>query len=304
MYVFGKLNFTARQDLGQLVSKEPQTMAYNWHLYYNFTGLLIWLVLAVLLLAPKTNRKPAAFLIIIPIIVLWLLWILLKSAMSFPSEAAVIFEVPLSALFVGLAAAMLLMHALAKTNRVAAFFITVVILWFTWLISCVSFGFSLYIVASAILYACATSIIMFSILITSFLCRKYYSHFRFIFINAVSTLILTMLVMLVYFGIVIVGMTIGSFGIDFFEMLGQILLVGLIFAGILYVIQMAFLISILAIRFYRTRFYNCFRLKGMEFVSPEPPAPEHIMLTRAVGKDKDTENKVSNRWMDPPRPND
>jgi hypothetical protein len=281
-------------------------MPYNWHLYYNFTGLLIWLLLVILLLAPKTNRKPAAFLIIIPIIVLWLLWILLKSAMSFPSEIAVIFEIPLSALFVGLAAVMLLMHALAKTNRVAAFFITIAILWFTWLISCISFGFSLYTVASAILYAVATSIIMFSILVTSFICRKSYSHFRFMFIHTVSTLILAQLVMLVYFAFVLVAMTVGSAEIDFFEMLGQILLAGLIFAGILYVIQMAFLISILSTRFYRTRFYNCFRLKGMEFVSPKVPAsvPDHVMLTKAAEKDDDTENKVSNKWMDPPRPKD
>lgn len=279
-------------------------MTYNWHLYYNLTGVLIWLLLAILLLAPKTNRKPAAFLIVIPIIILWLLWILLKFALNFPSEAAVFFEVPLSALFVGLAAAMLLMHALAKTNRVAAFFITIVILWFTWLISCVSFGFSLYTVTSAEIYACATSIIMFSILVTSFICRKYYSHFRFIFVHAVSTLILTLLVMLVYFGIVLVSMTIGSFGIDFFEMLGQILLAGLIFAGILYVIQIVFLIPVLAIRFYRTRFYNCFRLKGMEFVSPKKPVPEHVLLRKAVEKKDNTENKVSNKWMDPPRPSD
>jgi len=126
------------------------------------------------------------------------------------------------------------------------------------------------------------------------------------FINAVSTLILTQLVMLVYFGFVLVAMTVGSVEIDFFEMLGQILLAGLIFGGILCVIQIVFLISILAIRFYRTRFYNCFRLKGMEFVSAKVAAsgPDHVMLTRAPRKEQDTQNKVSNKWMDPPRPND
>ena len=68
---------------------EGKPVEYNFRFLYHFQGLLPWLVLIGVSLALKENRKAEILWILVPLTMVWLLFVLGKRMMGLPSSAHV-----------------------------------------------------------------------------------------------------------------------------------------------------------------------------------------------------------------------
>jgi hypothetical protein len=69
-----ELRVVASQDIGPLGSHEGPPVAFHWRWYYHLPALGLWALLLVLLVAPKANRRREAWLILAPLGLVLLVW--------------------------------------------------------------------------------------------------------------------------------------------------------------------------------------------------------------------------------------
>ena len=258
----------------------------------------------------KENRKPQALLIIIPLLVASLLWIALKALLHISSSQVYLFDLSFASLIVAISVLMLMAHKRAGANRFTTFLWAVVLVVFIGAIIFLSYSglaFSRDMIAFIVFYAVGIIAVLIGLVFVAHCCRKYYSPIRFTLWLAVCTPAGAILVMLIYASIVMsIMVVISGLPSSWYRIFAQMLVVGLVLGGILYAVQLPFLILALSSSFFRKRFYECFRLKGM-IVTPDQVSasgPDNVILTRTAEKNTDAEDKISNKWMDPPRPKD
>ena len=281
---------------------------YNWNLLYGVVGLVPWLILALLIILIKENRKPQVLLITIPLLVAALLWLAFKAIFPISSAQIYLLDISFACLTVAMSALMLLAHKRAGCNRFLTFLWAVavsVLIGAATYLSYSGLAFNQETTILIVLYAIGILAVLVGLVFAAHCCRKYYSPIRFTISLAFCTPAGAILAMLVYAAIAISIMAV-THGLPsrWYWRLIDALTFGLVFGGILYAIELPFIILTLNCSFFRKRFHECFRLKGMDFEREKVPAPEHIMLTKAPEKKENTEDKVSNRWMNPPRPSD
>lgn len=114
----GKLKIVASADLGALGAKDGSPVEYNWLLPGVAPLLLPWIII-ILLLALKPNRRPAAWLIWLPLGCVTAITLapppILPAGTDFFLDA-------IAALGIGLAAAWLLSNYLRRSHRLLTFF--------------------------------------------------------------------------------------------------------------------------------------------------------------------------------------
>jgi hypothetical protein len=270
--------------------------------------LVLWLVLILTIILVKANRTPKAMLILIPLLAANLIWLVLKILLDIPSSQVDLFDLLFTCFIICISVLMLLAHKRAGGNRFATF------LWA--LAASILIGAAVYLSYSGlafnqemmiliVFYAVSILAVLVGLVFAAHCCRKYYSPIRFTICLAFCAPAGAILVMLIYASIVLsITAVAGDLPSNWFRILVQFLVLGLIFGGIIYAIELPFIILTLSNSFFKKRFHECFRLKGMDFEREKTTTPEHIMLTKAPEKQGDAEEKVSNIWMDPPRPSD
>ena len=294
-------------------SEDSQTgkLVINNFEYYErliVVDLVPWLILILTIILVKANRTPKALLILIPLLAANLIRFVLKMFLRIPSSQDYLFDLPFVCLIVGISILMLLAHKRPSCNRFFTFLWAVAVSVFigaaVYLSSC-GLTFNRDMMILIMFYLVGVLAVLIGFVFAAHCCRKYYSPIRFTICLAFCTPAGAILAMLVYAAIVISIMAVTqSLPTSLISMVKLVLVVGLVSGGILYVIELPFIILTLNCSFFRKRFHECFRLKGMDFEREKVPAPEHIILTKAPEKKENAEDKVSNKWMDPPRPSD
>jgi hypothetical protein len=164
----------ASKDLGQLGLAQSQPVMYEWKLYYQIPNLILWLILLGCLLL-KENRNWQAWLVLIPLAAVCVLWGMMRQLLPSVGSQANAFSHIVSTLMLGAAILWLMSDRLAQCKPAATFFLSLAILVAAGLISMYAFsGTSFSNESQSLLVmqlAWAVSLV-FGLLIARHFCRK------------------------------------------------------------------------------------------------------------------------------------
>jgi len=224
---------------------------------------LLWFGLIVVLVFVKANRNPRAWLILIPLLIVNLLWLVFRKAIGFRSVDAEMFSMVFNSLVVGITILWLLGHKIGNRNRFVTFLLAFAIMAVAGLAGAISYSMAEFSTESAavlMLLAVLAFTILLGFVLTGWRCRNRYSSLRFMLWLALWCVAACVASMLVFYSIML---AIYQVPIPIFTILLQLLLMGLIFGLCAYVIILPYMILAFRSSFFRRRFYGCFRLSAM-----------------------------------------
>ena len=82
-----ELRIVPSQDLGQLGPRDGPPVVFHWRWWYHVPSLPLWAILLLLLVVPKANRHRQAWLILIPLGLVLLVWRMPATLFSLPDGA-------------------------------------------------------------------------------------------------------------------------------------------------------------------------------------------------------------------------
>ncbi|RKY09073.1 MAG: hypothetical protein DRP66_03070 [Planctomycetota bacterium] len=256
----------ASNDLGNLGSKESAPVTYTWRFIDNLSGLAVWVILLIVFILFRENWTPKAFLILLPMFVVNILWIGVKKATGMPSSAAGMFDVMFNSFTIGMATVWLVSHKFAGLNRFVIFLLSLIVMVLVYALGIFSFSgleFTSEAIVVTIFFCIVTAATFLAFALTGWRCRRRYTALRFMLWLALWCPVLCLTAMLAYALTVFIIMIV-IMGRSFpMEAIIQIPLVGLLIGGILYLLLLPYMILVLNSDLFRRRFYGCFRLKGM-----------------------------------------
>ncbi len=261
----------ASQDLGQLGPKDGSPVLFHWRWYYHEPALPLWALIVLLLLVPKANRHRQAWLILIPLVLVLVVWRMPTRllSMSDGSTETLGFFVVSGAL--AWTMVWLLGHRLASRSRIVTFFLTAGVMLAIGLLSyyC-QFEDSNDFLPLAIIFSVCVAILLLAMMITSSFCRKKYSPRRFLAWLIVWNGVVTFTLMMSYGALM---MLVQPRLRDLLAFMLVAVPVTLLLAGILYLVNLPFLILAFKSPFYRERFESMFLVKktGAELPSGSIP---------------------------------
>ncbi len=256
-------------DLGDLGSKESSPVTYTWSFIDNFSGLAVWVAVLIVFILFRENWTPKAFLILLPMFVVSVVWLGLKKATNMPSNAAVMYDIIFNSLVAGIAALWLLADRIGNRNRFATFLLAVVVMAIMCALAGVSLGefkLSADMAGISVVFAVLAATTLLAFVLTGWMCRKSYSAVRFMLWLAVWTVAPCLLIMMIVAAVSVIGGLVMGNGPPPGSLLLMVLmfpLAGLILGGFIYAILFPFMILAFNSDLFRRRFYGCFRLKGM-----------------------------------------
>ena len=243
---------------------------FHWRWYYHVPTLLPWALIVLLLVGLKANRHRQAWLILIPLGLVLIVWGMPLRLLSMPSETME----TLGFFFVSTAMAWsmvwLLGHCLAIRNRTITFFL---ILGAMLAMGAVSYAGRIERVDHAasmlIPFGFYVAIGLLAMTFTGYVCRENCSMPRFLGWLFAWICIVAMALMLIYG----VAMMMLLPGLEVLGMLAFMMVVATLFlGGTLYLIILPFVILAFKSPFYQERFENIFRVKvgrRVDWVRPE-----------------------------------
>ena len=248
------------EDIGRLGIKQGTATIYPWKWYYSMPALGLWIVLALAILLVRDNREARVLLILVPIIFVRLLWSLFIPILGIPSSVQVVFGVFIDATVIGLAVLWLLAYKLGNRNRVVSFLLALIVLLAVSAIAVVSYqawslGVTLRVMAVQVLQLV---IMLLGFVLASWCCRKRYGPKRFMLWLALWTIVISLVWMFIFF-LILVRPSVDELSKQIPEVLGG----SSIFAIIIFILNLPFMILAFVCRFYRERFYAYFHLKSM-----------------------------------------
>lgn len=260
-----ELRIVVSQEIGQLGRKEGTPVLFQWHWYYHAGMAPLWALIVLLLVIPKANRTRQAWLIIIPLAVVMLLWHSLFVLLGMGEDSAQMVGCMVVSGAVAWAVVLLLGHRLGSRFRTATFFRVMAIMLGVGALSLFCRGEVDESSAPFAVYAITYSLVVASFVVASFVvatilagrfCRKRFSAIRFALWLPVWMLVIT------------VGLAFGLFCV--FELLAGVghgsLFRGLIVVpimaaitvGIAYFFNLPFLVLTFKSPFYRNRLQTMF----------------------------------------------
>jgi hypothetical protein len=225
----------------------------------------LWGLLFLALVLVKANRTPRAWLILVPLLIVMLLWSLLKKAMPIPSSAMAPLDQLVISLAIGISIIFLLGHKIGNRHRFVTFLLAMLIMVLVCAAGLVSFGISTpESSVLAILSVLIATVMLFAFVLAGFKCRKKYGPVRFMLWLAIWMVGGMTVAMFLYYGIVLIGQ-----GLEYQTMmvLVQVAFTGLVLGGGLYAATLPFMIFIFNSSFFRGRFFACLHLKSMPMAS-------------------------------------
>lgn len=259
----------ALNDLGDLGRTESDPVTYTWSFIDNLSGLVVWVAVLIVFILFRENWTPKAFLILLPMFVVSVVWLGLKKATGMPSNAAMMYDIIFNSLVAGIAALWLLAERIGNRNRLATFLLAVVVMAIMCALGIVSLGgfkLSADMAGISVVFAVLAATALLAFAITGWMCRKSYSAVRFMLWLAVWTVAPCLLMMMIVAAVSVIGGLVMGNGLPPQALLLMALmfpLAGLILGGFIYAILFPFMILAFKSDLFRRRFYGCFRLKGM-----------------------------------------
>lgn len=250
-------------DIGEVVRQLVEPTIYDWKWHYSVPGLVIWMVLILALVLPKSNRNRHVLLIFVPLMIVNLLWLAFKEVANVSASSAVQFGTVLQSMAVGTAALWLTGGYFKGHGGLARFLLsfgTVVLVADLGVLS-YSVEFSNETFLFLTLFVFLTLTVLAAIALTRAVCKGRYRPTRFMLWLALWMLLGSMLAM---FGFFIVGSLIMSSGLSrsqFSQALLMIIIGGPVLGLGLYVLNLPFMILAFVNPFFRERLCDCLCLK-------------------------------------------
>ena len=253
----------ASQNLGQLGPTDGPPVLFDWRWYYSVPMLPLWALILLLLVGPKANRHRQAWLILLPLGVIFLVWRMAAILFSLPDGSTEPAGFFVELLAVAWSAVWLAGHWLGGRSRKVAFFfiiatMTAICLLSYWCHYADTDG----LVASLIGFDVVAVVLPLAMLWTSYSCRKNYTPGRFRVRLLMRMIVSLMALELSYMVILLLVCRSGPGNLAILApMLLTMLIVSLVCAGILYLLNLPFLELAFRSSFYGDRFESMFHIE-------------------------------------------
>ena len=224
----------------------------------------------------KSNRKAPAWLIFVPVLVIYLVWTAFKKVVGADTTQIQMFNVIVDGLIFGQAIMWLLADKLSGQSRFANCIMSLVVMAAVGagaVVSTMGTGISM----ERVVYGIALVILFLTIVagqgIAGFMCRRKYSIVKFSLLTALWEIVIITALMAVYgvFALIMIWSTGSGQAI---VILFGIITSSVVLGAIVYVISLPFLILVQRNHFWRRRFLMWARVAGPEPVNP-PSAIEN-----------------------------
>lgn len=116
------MKFVATQDLGALGPDRTKPRLRGWSWWYNVPYLALWAAVVLALVLPENNRNRQAWLILIPMFLVLLLWRMPVRLVSLPGSSAAFFGLMATSLAIGWTLVWLLSNRLVRGHAQNDFF--------------------------------------------------------------------------------------------------------------------------------------------------------------------------------------
>ena len=265
----------ASESLGELGPMESQPALVQWQWYYNVPALALWGLIFLLLVVPKANRCRQAWLILIPLGLVLLVWQMPVRLIGTRSESAERFGFLVVSGAMAWSVVWLLGHWVGTGSRVLTFSLALAVMLVMGTVSHVShFGIedSGDLAPLLISYGLCVLFLLLAMMLASFSCRHDYYPARFL-----RWLAVWLGAVLVALGLVwtVLALSLGPKPRpeDVVQILAIMAVVPAVLGGTLYLINLPFLILAFKSPFYRERFLKTFCLEKSASLGGETEAP-------------------------------
>jgi hypothetical protein len=263
------LRIVASQDVGQLGPRDgaPVVVAWRWH--YVIPDWPLWALLALLLVAPRANRRRQAWLILVPLGLVLIVWRMPATLLSMSDGVTESLGFLVVTGVMGWSMVWLLVPWLALRNRFLAFLSLSAVMLAVGLLSFYcnfadADGLPLFVV-----YCLCVLIALLAMMITSLFCRKRCSLGRFLGWLIVWNVAATMGLMLVYGALMALAAILMADWRILVHVAMIMVFTALLVAGVLYALNLPFLILAFKSPFYGDRLERIFRVERARAVSSD-----------------------------------
>lgn len=285
-----ELRIVPSQDLGKLGPKEGTPVMFYWRWWYHVPTLPLWAIMLLLLVGLKANRHRQAWLILIPlglVLVVWRMPAILLSVSDGTTESLGFFVVTGTMAWTMV---WLLGHWLGGRHRNVTLLLAFATMLAVGLLSFLSyyshFGELEGLASSSITYGLCVLILLAAMTHTGYLCRKRFSPRRFLGWLIVSDILVAMGVLLSFavFGVLVMMLNRPGPHFQVEQLVIPVIVAGVgsvFLGGILYLLNLPFLVLAFRCPFYRERFEKFFGIEktlevvpGCPFAEPGTPSTE------------------------------
>ena len=260
------------RDIGGIGPAEG-TVFYDWKWYYSALGVILWLATILVLVGLKSNRNPQAWLIFVPVLVIYLLWTIFRKAVGANSTQIQIFEVIIDGLVFGQAMMWLLAGKICRTRRFVSSIslIVMIVIGAAAVASALGLGLSTERVVTFVALVILSSAIVYGQGLAGLMCRRKYSGVKYSLWTALWEIVL-IVVPIAGFGIFAMIMIAGTNILQAFAVLVSIAMGAGLLAVLVYGVSLPFLILVQRNRFWRERFWAWSRAARPELSNIAEPA--------------------------------
>ena len=132
----GELRVVASQKIGELGPSSGSPVVFHWRWYYHFPDWSIWATMLVLVIVPRANRHRQAWLILLPLGLVLLVWRMPLMLLGFPDDTTEKIGFIVAWVAVGWTMVWLLGHWLKNRYRTVTFFLALGLMLVVGLWSC------------------------------------------------------------------------------------------------------------------------------------------------------------------------
>ncbi len=273
--MFGKLRIEAWQDPGKVGSSERGILDYDWPWYNHLSSLALWAIVILLLVLIRENRSRPAWLIWLPVLIIYGIWGMARQILPFPSSTSETFSLLITLIILSLASVWLLGDWLGRYKGIGSFFMAIFLMAGIGILG-ISANFSFHwdrdATSISVIFGVGALNILLALTLASRCCRKKFTAIRFMLFLLLWLPICTIASILIYMGIFMIFKE--AFRSTFPGILWQTFIIGTIFGLVLYLIPLPFMILAFRSGFYRRRLEGCLNLPAPAAESGNPVTAE------------------------------
>jgi hypothetical protein len=246
----------ASQEISGFGTIISRPLFFHWRWYYNFPILPVCGMIVLLLVAPKSNRCSRAWALLIPLGFILILWRLATSMFPMTPVIAQILGFLLMTIALAWCSVWLVGHWLSSRRRILTFLLLCAVMMVMELFSYFChFSDARILARLSIYYGLSVLSLLLPMMLTPYFCPKKSTPLRFIVAWMLGVCIMIMGLIFCVSALTAIAQS------DFtcmWKILTRLLVPGAIFAGMIYLVNLPFLILVRQNSFYRQRFEDIF----------------------------------------------
>lgn len=254
--MFGQLKVVPSANIGQLGLQQGEAASFDWKWYYSAAGWIIWLALIFAIILPKANRNMRAFLILIPLVIVSLLWGIFIKYARMNSTDELQFNIIFHSIAVAVTVLWLVAHYFKKFSSFVRFLLSFAAVVIVSGLGTLAYSTELSLEMGLFLslFVLMTFTMLIAIALSRRFCGETYHPIRFL-LWLVPWMLLGSLVTSSVF--IVIGFIVFSSGPGSALAILIFIFAGLIFGLFLYMLNLPFFILGFVHPFFRERFCSC-----------------------------------------------